>query len=155
MAAHVPSISLSARHPPTPSSTNFSACGASTATNLIETGLRLAKDAAEMLKEVPYVKAVAGILVQIIEIRDVCRIEKAMMLSLHMLFPQQIKTLKERSHELIGKVLRRSNVVLDGLIFVAKSSHKELLSRIEGWLTDYHRCGLEPFKSCISHLFDL
>ena len=56
-----------------------------------------------------------------------------------MLFPQQIKTVKERSHELIEKVLRRSNVVLDGLLFVAKSPHKELLSRIEGKLMDYHK----------------
>jgi hypothetical protein len=72
MAAQGRSSSLSTRHPSALSSTNSREDVTSTAANFFETGLKLAKDVGEMLKDVPYVKAVAGIIVQIIEIRDVC-----------------------------------------------------------------------------------
>ena len=41
-------------------------------TNIADTGLKLAKDVGEILRDVPYVRALAGIIVQIIEIREVC-----------------------------------------------------------------------------------
>ncbi|KAG6847412.1 hypothetical protein H0H93_008270, partial [Arthromyces matolae] len=101
---------------------------ASTTTNIIDTTvtladtvLKLAKDAGEVLKNVPYVKALAGALVQIIAIRD------------------EINTEKERSKELVDKVLDRSKVILEGLLSVANSPHKEILGRVEGKLTDYHK----------------
>jgi hypothetical protein len=53
-------------------STNSPEFIASTTTNIVNTALKIAKDAGEMLKDVPYIKALAGIIVQIIEIRDVC-----------------------------------------------------------------------------------
>ena len=43
----------------------------STTTNLVDTVSKIAKEAGEMLKDVPYVKALAGIIVQIIKIREV------------------------------------------------------------------------------------
>jgi hypothetical protein len=44
---------------------------ASTATNIVDTVSKIAKEAGEMLKGVPYVKALAGIIIQIIKIREV------------------------------------------------------------------------------------
>ncbi|KAG6815352.1 hypothetical protein H0H93_010068, partial [Arthromyces matolae] len=100
---------------------------ASTTTNIIDTTatvaqtvLKLAKDAREVLKNVPYVKALAGVIVQIIEIRD------------------EIKTEKERSQELVDKVSDRSKTILEGLISVANSPRQENLGRVEGKLTKYH-----------------
>ncbi|KAG6914773.1 hypothetical protein DXG01_015434 [Tephrocybe rancida] len=94
-------------------------------TNTADTVMKLAKNVGEMLKDVPYVKAVAGIIIQIIQIRD------------------EIKMTKERSLELINKVLQRSKIVLDGLLSVAKSPHKDTLIRIEGQLMDYHKLLIE------------
>ncbi|KAG6917239.1 hypothetical protein DXG01_003271 [Tephrocybe rancida] len=98
---------------------------ASTTTNTADTVMKLAKSVGEMLKDIPYVKALAGLIVQIIEIRD------------------EINTTKERSHELINKVLERSNLVLDGLLSVAKSSHKDTITRIEEKLMKYHKLLVE------------
>ncbi|KAG6910190.1 hypothetical protein DXG01_012639, partial [Tephrocybe rancida] len=95
------------------------------ASNTADTVMKLARNVGEMLKDVPYVKAVAGLIVQIIEIRD------------------DINTTKERSLELIDKVLRRSKIVLDGLLSVAQSLHKDVLIRIEGQLMDYHKLLIE------------
>ncbi|KAG6834863.1 hypothetical protein H0H93_006841, partial [Arthromyces matolae] len=92
-----------------------------TAVTLADTVLKLAKDAGEVLKNVPYVKALAGVIVQIIAIRD------------------EINTEKERSKELVDKVLDRSKVILEGLLSVANSPHKEILGRVEGKLMDYHK----------------
>ncbi|KAG6906798.1 hypothetical protein DXG01_012045 [Tephrocybe rancida] len=94
---------------------------ASTTTNTADTVMKLAKNVGEILKDVPYVKALAGLIVQIIEIRD------------------EVNTAKERYHELISKVLDRSHIVLDGLLSVADSSRKDIRdSRIEGKLSKYH-----------------
>ena len=43
----------------------------STATNAVDTVLKIAKEASETFKNVPYVKAFAGIVIQIISIREV------------------------------------------------------------------------------------
>ncbi|KAG6914744.1 hypothetical protein DXG01_015655, partial [Tephrocybe rancida] len=91
------------------------------ASNTTDTVMKLAKNVGDMLKDVPYVKAVAGLIVQIIEIRD------------------DINTTKERSHELIDKVVERSNSVLDGLLSVAKSSQRDTLDHIEEKLMKYHK----------------
>ena len=59
--------------------------------------------------------------------------------TLFLLAHQEINTAKERSHELIEKVLRRSNVILDGLLSLAKSPHKDILARFEERLADYRK----------------
>ena len=43
----------------------------STATNAVDTVLKIAKEASETFKNVPYIKAFAGIVIQIISIREV------------------------------------------------------------------------------------
>jgi hypothetical protein len=43
----------------------------STTTNIVDTVLKIAKDTSEMFKNVPYIKAFAGIVIQIIGIREV------------------------------------------------------------------------------------
>jgi hypothetical protein len=43
----------------------------STATNLVDTVLKITKEASEMFKDVPYIKAFAGVLIQIVNIREV------------------------------------------------------------------------------------
>ena len=72
MIAHGRSIAPFTRHSTVSPSTNSHESIASTTTNIADTVLRLAKDAGEILRNVPYVKALAGIIVQIIQIRDVC-----------------------------------------------------------------------------------
>ena len=43
----------------------------STTTNIVDTVLKITKEASETFKDVPYIKALAGILIQIISIREV------------------------------------------------------------------------------------
>jgi len=57
--------------------------------------------------------------------------------TLFLLALQEINTAKERSHGLIEKVLRRSKLILEGLLPAAKSPHEDRLTRIEGKLTGY------------------
>ncbi|KAG6844308.1 hypothetical protein H0H87_007878 [Tephrocybe sp. NHM501043] len=124
MAAHGQPLLLSAGHSPR----NLNAELDSTTVDLVNTVANLAKDAGEMLKGVPYVKGVAGIILQIIAIRD------------------EINTAKERSHELINKVLRKSSVILEGLLSVARLPNKGMLTRIEGRLKDYRSILVEVFR---------
>ena len=57
-------------------STTHQAYVAPTATNLVDTVAKIAKETGEMLKGVPYVKALAGIIIQIIKIREVRELSK-------------------------------------------------------------------------------
>jgi hypothetical protein len=57
---------------------------------------------------------------------------------------------KDRSQELIDKILRRSKVILDGLLRVAKSSNMEQLKDIEGRLKDYNKYGAQSHSSYLS-----
>ncbi|KAG6831118.1 hypothetical protein H0H87_006143 [Tephrocybe sp. NHM501043] len=82
---------------------------------------KLAKEAAEMLKDVPHVKGVAGFILQIIAIREATEAGR------------------EKSHELIDTVLRRSILVLDELLSVGKSPYREKLVRVEGKLKEYQK----------------
>jgi len=70
--AHGRSTLLFTRHLTVSPSTNSRESIASTTTNIVDTVLKLAKDAGGILKDVPYLKALSGTIVQIIEIRDVC-----------------------------------------------------------------------------------
>ena len=54
---------------------------------------------------------------------------------------QEIQTAKDRSQELIDKILRRSKVILDGLLRVASSPNRDQLKDIEGKLKDYNEYG--------------
>ncbi|KAG6844099.1 hypothetical protein H0H87_009799 [Tephrocybe sp. NHM501043] len=117
MVAHGQPSLLSANHS-TVSTASDTALESTTA-NLVDTTAKLAKDVGEMLKSVPYVKAVAGIISQIITIRD------------------EINTTEEQLHELIDKVLRRSSVILQGLLSVERSPNKEMLTHIESRLQNY------------------
>jgi hypothetical protein len=69
MVAHaIPII----RPPPFPiSSTTNREYIESTTTNIVDTVSKIAKDAGETFKNVPYIKAFAGIVIQIITIREV------------------------------------------------------------------------------------
>jgi len=71
MIAHGRSTLLFTRHSTVSPSTNSREYIASTTTNIVNTALKLVKDAGGILGDVPYVKALAVIIVQIIEIRDV------------------------------------------------------------------------------------
>ncbi|KAG6844166.1 hypothetical protein H0H87_009285 [Tephrocybe sp. NHM501043] len=91
-----------------------------TTTSFVDTVSKLAKEVGEAFKEIPYIKAVAGTIIQIIAIKD------------------DIRTAKERLHELVNKVVWRSNVILEGLLSVAASPHKNVLVQGEGKLKEYH-----------------
>jgi len=92
----------------------------STTTNTIDTASKIAKEVGAMLKDVPYVKAVAGIILQIITIRE------------------EIQTAKDRWQELVDKVLSSSTVILDGLLQVTMSPGRDQLQDMEGRLSNYH-----------------
>ena len=61
---------------------------------------------------------------------------------------QEIQMAKDRSEELIDKILRRSKVILDGLLRVAKSLNTEQLKDVEGKLQDYKKYGAQSYSSC-------
>jgi hypothetical protein len=46
---------------------------------------------------------------------------------------------KDRSQELIDKILRRSKVILDGLLRAGSSPNRRRLKGIEGKLKDYNQ----------------
>ena len=50
---------------------------------------------------------------------------------------------KDRSQELIDKILRRSKVILDGLLRVVLSPNRDQLKDIEGKLKDYNEYGFQ------------
>ncbi|KAG6853594.1 hypothetical protein H0H87_008450, partial [Tephrocybe sp. NHM501043] len=118
MVAHGQSLLLSAGH--STAATNSNTALDSTTTNVVDSVAKLVREVGELLKNVPYIKGVAGIILQIIAIRD------------------ELNTAEERSHELLNKVLRKSSIILEGLLSVARSPNKDMLVRIEGRLKDYY-----------------
>jgi hypothetical protein len=52
-------------------STTDQECAASTTTNIVDTISKITKEVGEMFKDVPYIKAFAGIIIRVIEIREV------------------------------------------------------------------------------------
>jgi hypothetical protein len=63
---------------------------------------------------------------------------------------QEIQAEKDRSQELIDKILRRSKVILDGLLRVASSPNGDRLQDIEGKLKDYNEYGCS-FILCLDY----
>ena len=116
----------------------------STTTNIVNTVLNIAKDASEMFKNVPYIKALAGIVIQIISIREV-REQSGERNALPLLDSQEIQTEKDQSQAFIDKILRRSKVILDGLLRVASSQNRDQLKDIEGKLKEYNEYGLQLY----------
>ena len=51
---------------------------------------------------------------------------------------QEIQMAKDHSQELINKILRRSRVILDGLLRVTASPNRDRLKDVEGKLNDYN-----------------
>ncbi|KAF8169378.1 hypothetical protein BJ912DRAFT_1087617, partial [Pholiota molesta] len=89
-----------------------------TGISLVNSVTAIVKEVGGMLKNVPYVQALSGVILQIIKIRD------------------EIKANKERCREIIDKVLRISKSIYERLEDVAKSEGKEKLARLEGHLVD-------------------
>jgi hypothetical protein len=61
---------------------------------------------------------------------------------------------KDRCQELIDKILRRSKVILDGLLQVATSSNQDRLKDVEHKLNEYKECVLTR-KASLPLFFDL
>ncbi|KAF9470553.1 TPR-like protein, partial [Pholiota conissans] len=78
----------------------------------------IVKEVGEILAHAPYVKALSGVVLQIIKIRD------------------EIKSNKQRCHEIIDKVVRISEAIYERLREVAKSPGKEKLGRLEKHLVE-------------------
>jgi hypothetical protein len=128
-----------------------------TTTDIVDTVLTITKEASEVFKDVPYINAFAGILIQIINIRKVRERSSARkrnslrLILLTRLDLQEIQTEKDRSEELINKVLRRSKVILDGLLRVGSSPNRDKLSDMQGKLNDYSEYELQPIPSSLVH----
>ncbi|KAH8814578.1 hypothetical protein DL96DRAFT_417515 [Flagelloscypha sp. PMI_526] len=130
---------LANENPPTrsqlPGATAPSASRLDTSLSAAGTALQLLKDAGEAASEVPYVKAVAGILLQIIKIRE------------------DIQANKERCHEIIDLVRLKSTTILQSLDTVYHVEGVEGLEELKSDLEAYAdflrtvlRDQLEPWK---------
>ncbi|KAH8806817.1 hypothetical protein DL96DRAFT_598669 [Flagelloscypha sp. PMI_526] len=107
-----------------------------TSLNAAGTILQLARDTGEAASQVPYVKAVAGVLSQIIKIRD------------------EIRSNKERCDEIIDLVQLKSTTILQALdsVYLTNGADvfKDLKSDLEAYadfLRAVLRDDLEPFKT--------
>ncbi|KAH8814448.1 hypothetical protein DL96DRAFT_413285 [Flagelloscypha sp. PMI_526] len=116
--------------------TVLSASRLDTSLNAAGTTFQLAKDASEVSKEVPYVKAVAGVLSQIIKIRE------------------EIQTNKERCGEIIDLVQLKSTTILQSLDKAYEAKGAEGFEDLKSDLEEYAdflqavlREELEPFKT--------
>ncbi|KAH8814515.1 hypothetical protein DL96DRAFT_1684825 [Flagelloscypha sp. PMI_526] len=99
------------------------------------TVLQLTKDASEAAKDVPYVKAIAGVLFQIIKVRE------------------EIQANKERCCEIIDLVQRKSTTILQSLDIIYKANGVPGLEQLQSDLEEYARFlqailrdELEPWK---------
>ncbi|KAF7303832.1 Tetratricopeptide repeat protein 28 [Mycena indigotica] len=81
----------------------------------------IAKDVGEALQHVPYVKALCGVMLQIIKIKE------------------EITDSKWRCKELVEKVERRSEVILLGLKKISEAPGRDGLKDLEDDLVAYHR----------------
>ncbi|KAH8806923.1 hypothetical protein DL96DRAFT_1630152 [Flagelloscypha sp. PMI_526] len=116
--------------------TVLSASRLDTSLNAAGTTLQLAKDAGDVAKEVPYVKAVAGVLSQIIKVRE------------------EIQANKERCGEIIDLVQLKSTTILQSLdkVFQANGAEgiedlRSDLERYADFLRAVLREELEPFRT--------
>ncbi|KAF8235175.1 hypothetical protein L208DRAFT_1543034 [Tricholoma matsutake] len=91
------------------------------------------KEVGVLLNHVPYVRVLAGVIVQIINIKG------------------EIQASKERCHELIDKVLRRSTKILDGLLKVALSPRRNQLMEMKAGLDDYKNLLVNILKVLKKH----
>ncbi|KAF9474427.1 TPR-like protein [Pholiota conissans] len=89
----------------------------------VDTVLSIVKEVGEMLDGVPYVKALSGVVLKFIKIRD------------------EIKSNKARCAEIINKVLRMSKTIYDKLSEIANSGGRvqTMLAKIKMHLEDYER----------------
>ncbi|KAJ6551230.1 hypothetical protein B0H19DRAFT_1296373 [Mycena capillaripes] len=83
------------------------------------TFLGIVKEVGEMLRDVPYVKAISGVILQIIKIKE------------------ELTDNRWRCQELIDKVVRRSETILSGLKKIAGSPEREGLQDLEDDLVAY------------------
>ena len=101
----------------------------------IDTVAAIAKEAGDMLESVPVVKSVAGVVLQILKVRDVNTIE--FLLYLMLIACQELISNKERCLELIESVARRSRGILKDLRKVAESGARDHLKEMESDLQSY------------------
>ncbi|KAF9471998.1 hypothetical protein BDN70DRAFT_887498 [Pholiota conissans] len=87
-----------------------------TGIGLAETVISTVKEVGELLNNIPYVKSLSGVVMQIIKIRD------------------EVKSNRDRCREVIDKVMRTSRSLYTRLADVAKSREKADLSKLEGYL---------------------
>lgn len=83
---------------------------------------KITKDTAESLEKVPYVKSVAGILVQVLQIREVLYNYASMTLT-HA-YPQEVKKNKQTANDLIETVRNRSQNLFNALARYADQDSK-------------------------------
>ncbi|KAJ7054147.1 hypothetical protein C8F01DRAFT_497227 [Mycena amicta] len=97
---------------------------AATTIPVVETAstlLAIAKDVGEMLRGVPYVKAVCGVVLKIIEINE------------------EVANNKWRCKELVERVVRRSEVIFSGLKKIADAPGRDGLKDLENDLLAYDK----------------
>ncbi|KAJ6618150.1 hypothetical protein B0H10DRAFT_1947770 [Mycena sp. CBHHK59/15] len=104
--------------------------------------LAIVKEVGEMLRGVPYVKAISGVILQIIKIKE------------------ELTDNKWRCQELIDKVVRRSETIFSGLKKIAQSPGRDGLKDLEHDLVAYtmfvsSRSSFSPLTKSIRLLNDV
>ncbi|KAF9482889.1 TPR-like protein [Pholiota conissans] len=109
-------------------------------TSVVDPGITLVNDVASIVKEVgevltniPYVKSLSGVILQIIRIRN------------------EVKANKERCKEVIDKALRMSKSIYEKLGEVAQSSQRERLSALEKHLKEHESILVSIYAALDKH----
>jgi hypothetical protein len=104
------------------------------------TALGITKEVGELLKNIPYVKAVAGTVLQIIKIGDVSDHTSSRLLQpLTHSYAQEIKQNRDRCVELTEVVRKHTTTLLRSLDKVSQSPQKGQLKDLEEDLSRYKR----------------
>jgi len=104
------------------------------------TALGITKEVGELLKDIPYVKGVAGIVLQIIKIGDVSDHNFIQLLRpLTHRYAQEIKQNRDRCAELTEVVRKHTTTLLRSLDKISRSPQKDQLKELEEDLSRYKR----------------
>ena len=104
------------------------------------TALGITREVGDLLKNIPYVKGVAGTVLEIIKIVDVSD-HRSFRWIRHLThkYAQEIKTNRERCAELTGVVRNHTTALLRSLDKVSQSPQKDQLKELEEDLSRYKR----------------
>jgi hypothetical protein len=113
--------------------------------------LGIAKEVGGLLKDIPYVRGVAGTVLQIIKIGDVS--DHRFLRPLTHSYAQEIKQNRDRCAELTEVVRKHTTTLLRSLDKVSQSPQKDQLKELEEDLSRYKRYAASSGSENLFHIF--